>query len=101
MYGYHGYFCARCSLIHDHKSVRMNMKLLSGLAVVVALTSSMMFLGIYAKGIQAPAPKAADALDTTAPTSFNSTGKVNPTSVVSTSVKVDGDVAKTSVTIKK
>lgn len=100
MYGYYGYFCPYSRLIRDHKSVRMNMKLLSGLAVVVALTSSMMFLSIYAKGIRSVEP-VKPVIDTTSPTSFNSPEVVKPTSVVSTSVKVGGDVAKTSVTITK
>lgn len=78
------------------------MKLLSGLAVVLALTSAMTFLGIYAKSLQKMTPESSSplqALNNDVPSS--SSVSVPSNTVTTTSVKAGGDVARTSLTIKK
>lgn len=81
----------------------MNMKLLSGLAVVLALTSAMTFLGVYAKSLHKASPVSAsqtqvlnDAAQASVPALASSSS-----GSVATSVKVLGDVTRTSVTVAK
>lgn len=78
----------------------MNMKLLSGLAVVLAMTSAMTFLGIYAKSVQKVVVPVATPTYRESATGIVT---VPPSSgLVSTSVHAGpaGSV-ETSVTVKK